>query len=504
MAKAVIMPKFGFTQETAEVLAWLVNEGDHVDAGDPIMEVSTDKVSMEVEAPTSGILAGFKYKVGDVVPVTEIIAYILAPGEAVPALTDTALTPHPSPERGVPLGEGSPDGEDTARRVRTTPLASRIAQAQAVDVTQITGSGPRGRVTARDVQNAAQSQDVVGTGRALSAGGKVSASPAARRLAETYGIALAEVQGTGYAGRIQSADIEAYADALREATAAAERLGTSAAGQDDVERTRHATSLQTESLTSLAPPFNAAAASPSLYTERGSGGEVNDEVKSIPFNNMRRTIARNLQKSMQDAPHIYFTTDVDMTAANALVANANANPPQGVKVTLTAVITKAVAWTLRRHPLLNAHLRGEELLVYNAVNVGIAVALENGLIVPVIRDADRKGVYELAAEIRKLGQAAQAGKLGLDDIQGATFTISNLGMFAVDQFTAIINPPQVGILAVGRARKVFVPDADDQPVLRPMAAFTLSVDHRAIDGAVAARFISDLAAALANPERLLL
>jgi pyruvate dehydrogenase E2 component (dihydrolipoamide acetyltransferase) len=226
--------------------------------------------------------------------------------------------------------------------------------------------------------------------------------------------------------------------------------------------------------------------------------------RRIPFNNMRRIIARNLQKSAQEAPHIYFQAEVDMTEANMLVAYANANAPEGIKVTLTALITRAVAWTLRRHPLINSHLNGEEILVMSNVNIGIAVALEEGLIVPVVRDADRKGIYDLASEIRALGQTAQAGKLGLDQIQGATFTISNLGMFGVDRFTAIINPPQVGILAVGRTRKQFVPDDDDQPVLRPMTTLTLSVDHRAIDGAVAARFIGDLAQALMHPERILL
>jgi pyruvate dehydrogenase E2 component (dihydrolipoamide acetyltransferase) len=498
MAKAVIMPKFGFTQENAEVLAWLKNEGDTVDAGDPIMEVSTDKVSMEVEAPVSGVLAGFKYKVGDVVPVTEIVCYILAAGEVLDALTPDVgaqyiaplQTTSPTP-MDTPLGADTPLGVPTPPALsdagNASPLAARMAQDAGVDIRQIAGTGPRGKVTQRDVEAylAAQGAGVGVQSIALAhTGGKPNAVPAARRVAAQLGVPLNDVRGSGPGGRIQSADVQAYVAELKAATAAAEPAPVAAADAPLVD----------------APLVDAPLVDAPLRVPTDNAGVA----QRIPFNNMRRTIARNLQKSMQDAPHIYFTTDIDMTAANALVAYANANAPEGVKVTLTALITRAVAWTLRRHTLVNSHLNGEEVLVMSSVNVGIAVALENGLIVPVVRDADRKGIYELATEIRALGQAAQAGKLGLNDIQGATFTISNLGMFGVDKFTAIINPPQVGILAVGRARKVFVPDEHDQPVVRPLAAFTLSVDHRAIDGAVAARFISDLAQALATPERILL
>jgi pyruvate dehydrogenase E2 component (dihydrolipoamide acetyltransferase) len=475
MPKAVIMPKFGFTQETAEVLAWLKQEGDHVDAGDPIMEVSTDKVSMEVEAPVSGTLAGFRYKQGDVVPVTEVVCYILAPGEtfdpaaaAPPSGTAQAAATTPHVEAAVDERAAALP-VDSEANAGASPLALRMAQDAGVDIRLIAGTGPRGRVTQRDVESFLQARDA-----SPAAPAKPNASPAARRLAQQLGIALELVRGSGAGGRIQTQDVEAYAETLRATTAAA-------------EPTPRAGSIVAQPQVSIASP------------QSGDG-----VARRIPFNNMRRVIARNLQKSMQEAPHIYFQVDVDMTAANELVAYANANAPEGVKVTLTALFTRAAAWTLRKHPLLNSHLQGEEILVMESVNIGIAVALPEGLIVPVVRDADRKGIYDLAAEIRTLGQTAQAGKLGLDQIQGATFTISNLGMYGVDRFTAIINPPQVGILAVGRTRRQFVPDDHDQPVLRPMATITLSVDHRAIDGAVAARFIGDLAQALMHPERILL
>jgi pyruvate dehydrogenase E2 component (dihydrolipoamide acetyltransferase) len=489
MAKEVIMPKFGFTQETAEVLAWLKNEGDHVDAGDPIMEVSTDKVSMEVEAPVSGTLAGYRYKVGDVVPVTEIVCWILAPGESVPSVAGNGKLEHEGAKVHGEAGVGTPSMAsattvgDPVNDAGASPLALRMAQEAGVDIRQIAGTGPRGRVTQKDVEaylaaRGADAQQGVPTSTLVA--GKPNASPAARRVAEQLGVALEMVRGTGAGGRIQTSDVEAYVASLKAATAAAEP----APRESNLVGTPFMASVP------LSTP---------VPSQSGDG-----IARRIPFNNMRRIIARNLQKSMQEAPHIYFQVDVDMTEANALVAFANANAPEGVKVTLTALITRAVAWTLRKHPMLNSHLNGEEILVMSAVNVGIAVALQDGLIVPVVRDADRKGIYDLAAEIRALGQAAQAGKLGLDQIQGATFTISNLGMLGVDRFTAIINPPQVGILAVGRTRKQFVPDEFEQPILRPMTTITLSVDHRAIDGAVAARFIQDLAQALMHPERILL
>jgi pyruvate dehydrogenase E2 component (dihydrolipoamide acetyltransferase) len=473
MAKEVIMPKFGFTQETAEVLAWLKNEGDHVDVGDPIMEVSTDKVSMEVEAPVSGILAGFRYQQGDVVPVTEIVCWILAPGETLPS---GMTVPSVGAQIGTTHGS-SPTADPVANDAGASPLALRMAQEAGADIRQITGTGPRGRVTQRDVEAYLQTNRVGATYGSPLQSTKPNASPAARRVAEQYGVALELVRGTGVGGRIQTADVEAYVASLKAATAAAEPAPR---------------------LPSLPAPLPQGEGS-AIAASSGDG-----IARRIPFNSMRRIIARNLQKSVQEAPHIYFQVEVDMSESNALVAYANANAPEGVKVTLTALITRAVAWTLRRHPLINSHLNGEEILVMANVNIGIAVALEEGLIVPVVPDADRKGIYDLAAEIRALGQAAQAGKLSLEQIQGATFTVSNLGMFGVDRFTAIINPPQVGILAVGRTRKQFVPDDDDQPVLRPMTTITLSVDHRAIDGAVAARFISDLAQALMHPERILL
>ncbi len=455
MAKEVIMPKFGFTQETAQVVAWLKNEGDFVEAGDPIMEVETDKVTMEVEAPATGILSGLRVKAGDTVPVTEIIAYILGEGESLPQsstqpiVLDAPSSP-PAPEAPSKLTE------------KATPLAARIAMAESVNLGEIVGTGAGGRVTKRDVTHFIEERlkPVAPNGNGS---GKVPATPAARRVANQLGVNLRDVSGTGPKGRVQQADVESFAQSLI-----------------------------------------AEVAAPSAVSQAPLSSSENNIAERIPFTNMRRTIARNLQGSWQQAPHIMFQVDVDVTAAQKLVEYANQSAPEGVKVTLTAVFIKAIAWALRRHPMLNSHLGQDEILVMRDVNIGMAVALDNGLIVPVIRHADRLGIYEIAAEAKRLSLAARAGKLRPDDLANATFTISNLGMYGVDRFTAIINPPQVGILAVGRARPVFVPDERNQPVLRPLVNLTLSVDHRVIDGSVAAQFLTDLGEVLIHLERMML
>lgn len=232
---------------------------------------------------------------------------------------------------------------------------------------------------------------------------------------------------------------------------------------------------------------------------------------------MRRTIATRLQKSFQEAPHVFFEAQIDVTAAEALRAKVNGRlAKDAARVSLTVVIAKACAWALARHPLVNSHLVGapgqEEIVMNTAVNIGIAVALEaapddptrsGGLIVPVVRGVSDKGLEALASDIADVSKRARGNKLRPDDVSDGTFTISNLGMFGVDRFTAIINPPQVAILAVSAARKQFVPDADGNPVARPIMAVTLSADHRVVDGAVAARFLSDLRAALEDPALML-
>jgi pyruvate dehydrogenase E2 component (dihydrolipoamide acetyltransferase) len=470
MAKEVIMPKFGFTQEEAEVVAIYKHNGDTVRNGDPLMEVTTDKVNMEVEATASGILSGLDLNVGDVVPVATIIAYILTPEEAAggvagPRVTKTVTTPEPQ--------GGYEDVPPSTLTRDATPVAARLMADAGIAPASVTGTGPQGRITRQDVEAFLATT----TPAANIINGKVRASPNARRLAREQGLSLGDIVGTGPNGRIQGWDV---------------RTGGVARG-----RATQAIGLERD-----------ASSHPSTATRGESSGGYGDVPPSqifteIPFTSMRRAIARNLSKSYQEAPHIFFQRDVDMTALQSLLDTLRQRPTPA-KLSMTVLLSKVVAWALAQHPPLNSHLDGETVRQYHTVNMGIAVALNEGLIVPVLKDVGGKGLGQLSVELGDLTQRARANQLKALDLADGTFTISNLGMFGIDQFTAIINPPQVAILAVGATTKRFVPDANDQPVLRPICTFTLSVDHRVIDGAVAAQFMATLAEGLMEPHLLLM
>lgn len=434
MAKEVIMPKFGFTQESAQIVRWLKRAGDVVEQGDPIAEVTTDKVNMEVEAPISGVLDGLRFAEGDTVPVTHIIAYIRAANETLPGASAAPAPAEP----------------------RLTPLAAKLAGDLGVDVRAVSGTGPGGRITKADVTAYA---------------GKVRATPAARKTARDLNIPLTTVTGSGPQGRIQAVDVRA---------AHAAPVAVAAAGLEPAV-TKPA----------VTEPARAETATPALPG------------RHVPFSAMRRTIASRLQASFNTAPHIFFEAAIDVTAAESLRARANANPPAGQRLSLTAILGKVCAWALRQHPQVNSLVYDESIFQADTVNLGVAVALEDGLIVPVVREAHAKGLWQLNREIADLAERARSNRLRPADVADGTFSLSNLGMFGVDKFTAIINPPQAAILAVSRVRPHYVPDETGQPVWRPMLTVTLSADHRAIDGAVAARFLADVRAGLENPERLL-
>ncbi len=434
MPVPVIMPKFEMAQESGKVLRWLKREGEAVTKGEAILEVETDKVAMEVEAPASGTLVGIRVGPGEVVPIGQPIAYILLPGEAwseAPAALPAPAAPPPS---GVP---------------RVTPLAERLAQAHGVDLSEVPGTGPGGRVTKADVEAYLAQQKAEEAPE-----GKVKAVPAARRLARELGVDLRTVEGTGPGGRIQSADVQRAAEAMR------------APGEV-----------------------------PARWAIR----------RRVPLTGMRRAIAERMTRSVREAPQFTVSVDVDMGRALAVVEelSAWAEREEGVRVTLTALLIRACAWALRRHPALNATLEGEEILEWEAVNIGVAVAVPEGLVVPVVHGADRLGLLAIARALEEKIGRAREGRLRSEDLQGGTFTLSNLGMYGVDRFTAILNPPQAAILAVGRVAKRPVVGEGDRVEVRPMAALTLTADHRVVDGAQAARFLDDLRAALERPGILL-
>ena len=394
MPVPVIMPKFSMTQEEGRVMAWLVAEGDIVEKGDPLLEVETDKVTMEVEAPESGVLRGVAVKEGDVAPVTAVIAHIVLPGEVW-----------------------------RAEPVKATPVARRMAAAAGVNVGDVPAAG---KVRRQDVEAYLD---------------KVRATPVARRLARAQGVDLTAVNGSGPHGRVQAKDV-------------------------------------------VSP--------------------VVEEKAVQPVSAMRRTIAERLTRSYQTIPHITFTVAADMTAVTDLRRRLNERG-DGVKVSVTAVLVKVCAWALGRQPLVNASWRVDGIQLHEQAHIGVAVALDDGLIVPVVQNAAHLGLAAIADQVQDLTARARNGRLQPADVQGGTFTISNLGMWGVEQFTAVINPPQSAILAVGRIVKQPVVETavGDELVIRPMMKMTLSVDHRIIDGAVAARFLQDVVAALEQPDRLL-
>ncbi len=436
MPTPVIMPKYEMAQETGTVIEWLKQEGEHVEKGEPILIVGTDKVEMEVEAPATGMLVGISARPGDVVPIGQPIAHILAPGET--------WTP--------PAEERPPSPEVTAPAPQVTPVAARLAKEHGIDVSTLQGTGPGGRITRADVEAAIAARATVAAEVKPPPveEDKVKAVPAARRLARELGVDLTTVHGTGPGGRIQSEDVRRAAEALR------------------------------------APV---------------EGPRV---LRTVPLTNIRRTIAERMVRSAREAPQFTVSMDVDMTRSLALLEEIQAAQKPQTRITLTAWLVRVLAWALGRHPWMNASFQEDHIVLWEDINVGVAVAVEEGLVVPVIHRAQDMGLAAIAERLEDLVTRARDGNLRLEDVRGGTFTLSNLGMFGVDHFTALVNPPQAGILAVGRVVKRPIVLEDDQVAVRPMATLTVSADHRVVDGAIVARFLADVRAALELPSLLFL
>ena len=453
MPVPVIMPKFGMTQEDGTIIRWLKESGDQVEKGEPILEVQTDKVDMEVEAPASGTLFDLRFGPDAVVPVTTLIAQIAVAGEQI--LDSMSEVDQPA------VGGVDANAPSTRRGQRASPVAQRMATAAGIDLAAITGTGPAGRITKQDVTQAAATTQGGEPGE-----NRLRATPAARRVGLQHAVDLTTVVGSGPGGRIQAADVEAAAASRRAQEAPGERISAA---------------------------------------EAAVAGEAGDEA----LRGRRRTIATRLSQSWQRIPHIFLSMSVDMTQTDALTAVLSSEVERrGGKLTPTVWVARATAIALTRHGRLNAWLLGDDaqgwrLRRHDMVDLGIAVALEDGLIVPVVRDAQAMGLAALAVQVAELARLARAGKLAPDAVTGSTFTISNLGMYPIEHFTAIINPPEVGILAVGRARMEPVWNGTAfEP--RPSMQMTLSADHRAVDGAVAAAFLAEVKQLLEEPAQLLL
>ncbi|MCS6773901.1 MAG: 2-oxo acid dehydrogenase subunit E2 [Thermoflexales bacterium] len=468
MPTPIIMPKFEMAQESGTIARWLKQVGDPVAKGDAVLEVETDKITMEVESPADGVLTQILAEVGATIPIGQPIAYIARPDEIASSATPAVASPAQTSAHHASTSAESPVPA-------ATPIAKKLAAEHGVDLRQVTGTGRDGQITRQDVEAYLARQRQAAQPQSTSTE-KPAAVPAARRLARELGVELAQVSGSGPKGRIQSSDVERVAAAQRE-------VGTQ------------------QVIAPVASPQQPPAV---VEVEKPRAPSAPAVRRTVPLVGIRRTIAQRLTQSVREAPQFTVSVDINMTRALALVEDWRAASQEGQpKVTLTALLVKVCAWALLRHPALNAGLENEAIVEWGDINIGVAVALEDGLIVPVIHHADKLSLVEIAARLNDITARGRSGQLQLADVQGGTFTISNLGMFAVDRFTAIVNPPQAAILAVGRATKRVIVDEHDQPAVAPVATFTVSADHRVVDGAQVGRFLGDLQRGLERPGLLL-
>ena len=454
----VIMPALEMAQDTGTLLRWLKSEGEQVQRGEPLMEIETDKVTLEIESGGSGVLTQVSAGPGDEVPVGQVIALLLAEGEeaAAPAAVSASPARPARPARALPASPVAAKPAAAARgapaAVAASPLARRLAAEHGVDLSELPATS--GRISKADVLAWLQRE-------AAAADQRVLASPKARRLAAEQGIELATLAGRGPQGAVLAGDIQAVAPAPEVAAAPTVIAADAAAAADEVLRV-------------------------------------------VPLTGMRGAIAARTQASARNAPHISLTLSADMSEALRLQQQLSAavQAASGHKLTLTTLLARAVAATLKTHSRLNAHLLKDEIREFRPVHLGVAVALADGLLVPVMRDCAAMGLAQLQASLQLLAERARARTLTVAELRGATFTLSNLGMYGIEHFSAIINPPEVAILAVGAVQERVVAVAG-QAVVRPMLQLTINVDHRAVDGAVAAAFLRDLKNLLEDPWSLL-
>ena len=461
MATDVILPALGMSQDTGKIVQWLKGEGEQVVKGEPLLEVETDKATVEIEAPADGVLARVSAAAGDDIPVGQVIAAILAPDEVSAGSSssvEAARRPTTDPIKRVPMA--------------ASPLASQIAAEHKLDLSMVQASGRR--IQKADVLTYLQSQENAGanalkgypqgaplqqaslrTPDARLATGLLPASPKARRLASEQGKDLAAIKGSGPGGAVLAADVQA----------------------------------------ALAP----ADIAEFVPVAEQSSAMVNGASELIQ-SNIWRIMAERTTQSWTNVPHFYLMREVNVS--RLISWREHMLKRSAAKVTYTDLLVKIVAAALRMHPRLNASWSEGNITLKQEVHVGLAVAVEEGLVVPVIHLADTLSLGEIARQRMELVAKAQAGKLRPVDISDGTFTISNLGMYNVDAFNAIINQPQAAMLAVGRIAERVVP-INGQPAVQPMMVLTLSCDHRAVDGARGAQFLDSVATFIEEPLGLL-
>ncbi len=450
MAEKVLMTALSPTMEDGQIVSWNKREGDSVSSGDVLCEVETDKATMDYEATQEGTILKIVIDQGNSAKVGETIAIIGESGEDISGLEKEIekSAAEPAKEEASPVGAEAPSVETRA------PAASQGAAGAPESRTSEAAAPPAAAQGA-----AGPTTDAVAStgGPAVAPSGTVKASPLARKMAADRGIDLGSVPGSGPEGRVVKRDIEGYKGPSAAAGMPAQQAGAVATGGVPEDRT-------------------------------------------IPVSGRRAVIARRLAESKFSAPHFYLSVSVDMTKVIESREILNKSQPQ--KASFNSFLIKFAAEAIRRHPHVNASWQGDKIVEYGSVDIGLAVDAGNGLITPIVRNCANRGVVAIDADLKALIDKAQNNSLKPDEYTGATFTISNLGSFGIEEFTAIINPPGSAILAVGRTIKQPVVDENDQIVVKPMMKMTLSCDHRVIDGAAGARFLNDLAMMLEQPARL--
>ncbi len=436
MATNVLLPQWGMNMEDGTLTKWLVDEGDEIAEGQPLVEVETAKINSELESPASGVVAHIVATEGSLVKVGEIVAVIGAPGENPPR-PEPGASSSPTGARRRRRDRGARPTSGAARQV--TPVARRLARESGIDLDAVSGTGPRGRITEQDVRDA------------IEAGQRpqVQVVPRARMLARQEGIDLGDVNGSGPGGRILVTDVEA----------AIAQMGAAAVRSDAVRDV-------------------------------------------IPLTGLRKTIADRMSMSVSTMAQVTLTTEVDVTDLMKLRESlVSAWRPHRLRPLDQDIIIAAVAESLQAHPRLNSHLVDGDVLLLKEVNIGLAMAVPDGLVVPVLRGADSLDLLGLARGMRDLADRTRKGELGLDDVTGAGFTITALSNYDIDAFTPIIDPPQVAILGLGRAAEKPVVH-EGEIAVRSMMHLSVTFDHRALDGIPVAEFMRSLGNRLESPQSL--
>jgi pyruvate dehydrogenase E2 component (dihydrolipoamide acetyltransferase) len=472
------MPKLGLTMEEGTILEWLVDDGANVEPGTPVLRIETDKVESDVEAAASGRLHRLA-EIGSTHACGAVIALLLADGEEPPSSSGPTASASSGETPTAPKSSGAttaaPSGAPAARRADgrliASPNARRMAEELGIDLSTVIGTGPGGRIVSEDVEEAAArprpavapSTTPVSNAVPTGAGSSVLATAAARQLADLLGVDLAAVAPDPTDGRVSRDGVAAHVRQL---------------------------------LSAARPAPSTPSATSAPVVELPPASQTPTSVKRM--SGMRGTIAKRMHASLQQMAQLTLTMDAEM---DAVVADRESRKGRPIVPGFTDYVIAACARALRQHGIVNSQVTDDGIALLPEVHVGMAVALDEGLVVPVVRNADHLDLEALAAETKRLAAAARSGSLALGDLEGGTFSVSALGMFGVDAFTPVINPPNTAIMGVGRLRKDVVLDGD-QVGNRTRLTLSFTWDHRVFDGAPAAEFTQTVCRLLASPSEL--